>query len=280
MLEDGGWLGVDGDFWYSVSPPRRDRDREMLEVESNGTQSNFVQLFRLDHDASEIERKILDLAPELAPYISAFPGLRIMRPSCAVECFFSFLCTPNNNLNRIVPMVRRLAEYGPVIAEVDGTPIHRFPDLLTIAAIPETELRAKGFGYRAASIPPVARQVLERGEGWIEGLKAAPDAEVHAELCTLKSVGPKLADCIALFALHHTQAIPIDTHIWQAYIRLYRPEWKGKSLTDSRYREAATFLRAKFGDLGGWAQQCLFYDNMLNWRSRRSPQPSGCAYDR
>jgi len=58
--------------------------------------------------------------------------------------------------------------------------------------------------------------------------------------------------------------------MWQAFTRLYRPDWKGKPVTDARYREAASYLRTKFGKHGGWAQQYLFYDNMRNWRLRRS----------
>ena len=87
----------------------------------------------------------------------------------------------------------------------------------------------------------------------------------------IDGVGPKLADCIALFGLHFTEAVPVDTHIWQQIVRLYRPEWKNASLTGKRYKEAGDLLRERFGILAGWAQQILFYDNLLNWRSRREP---------
>lgn len=237
-------------------------------VETSGKQRDFESLFRLEWDSASIEREIIDSAPELAIYLGAFSGLRVMRPGCSAESFFSFLCTPNNNLSRIVPMVRFLATLGPVMATVEGRPVHRFPDAATLASTPEVVLRANGFGYRAATIPAVAGLVCERGAGWIESLKSAPYDEVHSELCSLKGVGPKLADCIALFALDHTEAIPIDTHVWQAYGRLYRPERIGLAITDARYREASNFLRSKFGKNGGWAQQFLFYDNMLNRRGR------------
>jgi N-glycosylase/DNA lyase len=173
-------------------------------------------------------------------------------------------------MSRIVPMVRHLASYGPVMDSVDGQKVHRFPGPEVIAAIPEADLRAKGFGYRGATIPAVAVQVLERGEDWIDSLRSQPYEKVHTELCRLKGIGPKLADCIAIFALDHTEAIPIDTHVWQAYVRLYRPDLRDKALTDNRYREAAQFLRAKFTHHGAWAQQFLFYDNMLRWRRKRA----------
>ena len=35
------------------------------------------------------------------------------------------------------------------------------------------------------------------------------------ELMKLSGVGEKVADCICLFALHHMDAFPVDTHISQ-----------------------------------------------------------------
>jgi len=85
----------------------------------------------------------------------------------------------------------------------------------------------------------------------------------------MKGIGPKLADCICLFGLDHQEAVPVDTHIWQAMCRLYFPQWSGTALTEKRYYEASDFFRDRLGDLAGWAHQYLFYDNVLNWRSRR-----------
>jgi len=192
-----------------------------------------------------------------------------MRSSSATETFFSFLCTPNNNILRIRQMVNHLASYGEPLAEVQGVRLRVFPDLEKIASIPESALRSNSFGYRAATIPSAAIQVIERGPNWIEGLKDVNYAQAHSELCSIKGIGPKLADCIALFALDHTEAVPVDTHVWQALSRLYYPEWYGTSITDSRYREVAQSLRRKLGPLSGWAQQFLFYENMVNWRARK-----------
>ena len=264
LIGDRCWLGVDGEHWYRVQ-----QLDSSLEILSNGTQASFEALFRLDWDASKIESDLLELAPELAPYLRATRGLRLMRPSCSTEIFFCFLCTPNNNLKRILQMSRHLASKGDAVAEIDGNIVYRFPSTQVIAEIDEAELRAKGFGYRAATIPLAAKQVLARGASWIEGLKSIPYEDAHRELCGLKGIGPKLADCIALFGLHQTEAIPIDTHIWQAYLRLYRPDLADRAMTDARYREASNFMRSRYRQHSGWAQQYLFYDNLINWRTRQ-----------
>jgi N-glycosylase/DNA lyase len=205
--------------------------------------------------------------PELAPYIERLPGLRVMRPVSVVEETFCFLCTPNNNLVRILKMVRALSAFGD---EMGCSPAPRFPTVERIALIDEQELRAKGFGYRAKTIPNIARQItLRGGERWLESLRDTSYRKAHDELLSIQGIGPKLADCICLFALHHTEAVPVDTHLWQAAKRLYFPDWTGRSLTELRYRQIGDHFRDRFGDLAGWAHQYLFYDDLKNWRTYR-----------
>ena len=95
-----------------------------------------------------------------------------------------------------------------------------------------------------------------------------PYEEAHAALTSFHGIGPQLADCIALFALHHTCAVPVDTHLWHAATRLYFPEWEKASITDLKYKTVSAHVRSRFGDLTGWAHQHLFFDSVLNWRSR------------
>lgn len=267
-LGDGEFLGVDGEHWYAVATePVSDRTLH-YRVQSNGTQSDFVALFRLETSLAEIEAEVLRRGPELRPYVERLPGLRVLRPSSPSEVLFSFLCTPNNNLERITRMVRALADYGEPIGEWEGGALKRFPSVERIAAIPESELRSKGFGYRGATIPNVARQILARGGNWLNQLQKSSYQEAHADLCSLKGIGPKLADCICLFGLHHLEAVPVDTHLYQAACREYFPEWGGKALTDARYKEIGSHFRQRFGPIAGWAHQYLFYENLLRWRSR------------
>jgi N-glycosylase/DNA lyase len=258
------WLGVDGDDWYLVEVG------EDVCVKTNADEQSFRSLFRLDEDVKGYIESIKRSGPELVPYVELLPGLRVMKPSDAVEEAFCFLCTPNNNLARILKMVRSLAELGNQMGTVAGRAVHRFPSLETIAETPEEQLRALGFGYRARTIPEIARQTLERGgRAWLKGLRNVPYVEAHQSLVELRGVGPKLADCICLFALHHTEAVPVDTHLWQAARRHYFPDWEGKSLTERRYKEVGDAFRDRFGDLAGWAHQYLFYDNLKNWRTYR-----------
>jgi len=263
-LPDESWIGIDGDRWYRLS--QLDNN---IDVESNATTNDLVRFLRLDWDADGIERQILEKAPELQPYMGALKGLRVLRQSDPIETFFTFLCTPNNNIKRITQMVHKLAARGPLVTTIEGIELHRFPEAEVIAAIPEQDLRTESFGYRANTIPHLAQQLIERGDRkYLTDLKNGPYKEAHKELASMKGIGPKLADCICLFGLHHDEAVPVDTHIWQAMVRLYFPQYKDAALTDKRYYEAADFFRDRLGNLAGWAHQYLFYDNVLNWRNR------------
>ncbi|MBS1724259.1 MAG: hypothetical protein JSS66_15050 [Armatimonadetes bacterium] len=264
-LGDGAVGGVDGAQEWTIV-----QHDGSLDV-SGGSPEDFQRLFRIGEDWVLAERQVRRADPKLAAHMDLLPGLRWMRPSDPVEVFFSFLCSSNNHLPRIKSMVEKLAAYGRELYAQSGAPAgHAFPSVEAIASIPEAELRSRGFGYRAATIPSAARDVVERGgSSWFLELERLPYSEARDAMLEIKGVGPKLADCICLFGLNHGEAVPVDTHVWQAATRLYFPDWAGTNLTASKYRAVGDLFREKFGRLAGWAHQFLFYANLLNWRTRR-----------
>jgi len=264
---EASYLGVDGDHWYEI-----ERRGEDILVDTNASQAGFASLFRLETDVAEIRARIAAAAPQMESCLDSLAGLRMMRPSDPSEVFYSFLCTANNNLKRIMPMVAKLAAYGEPLGRDGPT---RFPASKVIAAIPETELRAKGFGYRGATIPFAAREVMKQGgDEWIASLKRAGYETAHNELIAIKGIGHKLADCICLYGLHYDEAVPIDTHLWQAACQVFVPQHAGKALTELRYRQVGDFFRDRFGSLAGWAHLYLYYGNMT-----RSPVATATAND-
>lgn len=256
------FLGIDGGDWYHIFIiPGCDEDT--FEVTTSADECRFHSLFRLELSYPELGRQLTELGPELIPYLSFGQGLRMMRPNCATETLFSFLCTANNHLARIKPMVQKLGSFGSKVHRVKEHPIHEFPNIATIARLKESQLRELGFGYRAKSIPLVAQELESRGaETYLEGLRNETYELAFSELISIKSIGPKLADCIALFALDLTEATPLDTHMWNVVTQLYFPEWKSLNLTDQRYRTASSFMRNRFGKLSGFAHQFLFFHDL------------------
>lgn len=236
-----GWLGWDDADYYRFDDH---------EVETNATPGDLAQLFRLDVDLAGLHRELIRRGPELEPILEQLPTLRLMRPKCAREMLFTFLCTANNHLPRITAMVERMV----------GLSASGFPTLEQLGAVSEADWRAAGFGYRGRTLPLVVHEIQARGgEAWFSAMRTKPYADVAAELESLPGVGPKLADCMALYAFDRTEAAPVDTHLWQAYRIVYGGEG---TLTDRKKREVGESLRDRFGELAGFAQQFLFVGHL------------------
>ncbi|MBR6004547.1 MAG: 8-oxoguanine DNA glycosylase, partial [Lachnospiraceae bacterium] len=73
-------------------------------------------------------------------------------------------------------------------------------------------------------------------------------AEARTELLKHKGIGPKVADCICLFGLHHIDAFPIDTHVKQLLLKYYPNGF------DHEY----------FKGVAGVIQQYLFYYELMH----------------
>lgn len=110
---------------------------------------------------------------------------------------------------------------GTPIYETDEEVFYCFPTLEELLRADEQQLRALGFGYRARFVCSTVQTVKqEGGEAYLKSLRSVRDRKtVQAALCRLSGIGPKVADCIALFSLDQPDAIPVDTHVWQIACR-------------------------------------------------------------
>jgi N-glycosylase/DNA lyase len=260
-IESGIWEGVIGGGWWRVSVQPTQFSDTLLKVQSNQKPDDFVRVFGVDRGEGEWFAGVLEGDPGLEEAVRECAGLRLIEQSDPVEVLFSFICSANNHVKRIEGMVGCLAEFGENYA---------FPSLEVLAGVEGQYLRERGFGYRAERVPACAAQVLGLGGlNWLDDLKGLRSAEAVLELQKLPGVGPKVAECVALFGLGHRDVVPIDTHIWNAVRRRYFPELDGGSLTLGRRRMVGDFMRDRFGQDAGLAHLVLFVDEMRNWRSRR-----------
>ncbi|MBS1708968.1 MAG: hypothetical protein JSS65_09640 [Armatimonadetes bacterium] len=244
------WAGVTGNQAYWVTE-RGDK----YEVASNHDEGAFRRLFRLDHDWSGLIKRI-----ESAGIASADPWIRTMDSPSPVETLFSFMCTANNNLARIQPMVEVLGRHGEPVWEHQGTTFCSFPDVDTVSQISIDSMVRSGFGYRARQIAAAALTLRELGgEKFLEGLKKTDRQEATAQLCRLTGVGQKVADCTTLHGLGQTSAVPVDTHIWRFAVEKWFPKWRGQSMTAGRYQAVGDMFRELFGTEAGLAQQLVFH---------------------
>jgi N-glycosylase/DNA lyase len=221
-----------------------------------------------------------------------FTGIRILRQD-AWEALIGFICSSNNNISRISGMVHNLClHYGPLIGNIGDVPYHDFPtpDALSGPDV-EAHLQKLGFGYRAKYIAKTARMVSkEKGMTWLEdlsnpecpqfGVQEKPAGEMleggregyrkaHEELLALHGVGPKVADCVCLFGLGWSEAVPVDTHVWQIAQRDYRfGKGKHSSLTAATYAAIGNLFRKLWGKEAGWAHSVLFTADLKAFSER------------
>ncbi|XP_017561243.1 N-glycosylase/DNA lyase isoform X1 [Pygocentrus nattereri] len=202
---------------------------------------------------------------------SIFTGVRMLRQD-PVECLFSFICSSNNHISRIQGMVERLCNtLGTPLCTLDDTHYHDFPSIQALAdSKVEACLRDLGFGYRARFLQQSANLIMSsHGPDWLHSLRSVPYLQAREALRTLPGVGLKVADCVSLMSLEKSEAVPVDTHVWQIAKRDYScAAGSGqKTLTDKVYNEIGDFFRKLWGPYAGWAHSVLFCADLKKFQN-------------
>jgi N-glycosylase/DNA lyase len=140
--------------------------------------------------------------------------------------------------------------YGEKI-EYNKNTYYAFPTPDVLANLTLKDLEPLKAGYRAGYILDAAKKVAS-GEVDIYSLEKMTTEEAKKELLKIKGVGPKVADCVLLFSLKKHDAFPIDVWIGRVMKKFYLSE-------SATMKEIKTCSEEKFGYLGGFAQQYLFY---------------------
>ena len=183
---------------------------------------------------TNIFQKWAEVDPVFENIAVKFPGVRILKQD-PVENLFSFICSSNNNIQRISGMysckflfetfeiyiygffsdliiihfcfsgmVEKLStHYGKHICTIDGKKYHCFPTIENLSNEKvENQLRKLGFGYRAGYIFKSAKQLQEMGgKDFLLGLRKKSYEEARTQLLNLSGIGPKVADCVLLMSL-------------------------------------------------------------------------------
>lgn len=211
---------------------------------------DLVRYFRLDASHERFLREVRR-DPPLERALAAFPGLRLLDQD-PWEVFVAYIVSQNSNIAKIARTLEALAQRAGVPVDWDGGTWHRFPTPAQLAALPESELRGTGMGYRApflaqaSTLVATDRLPLRRLRRW--SFERARQA-----LLEVPGVGPKVADCILLYGLGHLEAFPTDVWIGRVMKELY---FQRRKMT---YTRVGQFARHHFGSQAGYAQHFLFH---------------------
>ena len=147
------------------------------------------------------------------------------------------------------------------------------PSLLAAASSPVTAVAAVA-GAAAADASPTAAEAEDKGQGRGRAKKKPPAPPlcnrlyVQEQLVRFPGCGRKVADCISLFSLCQSDAIPVDTHVWAIAERDYNPSLaQHASITPAVYEAVGDEFRKRFVRHAGWAHSVLFAAELPEFRS-------------
>ncbi|MEW9078751.1 DNA-3-methyladenine glycosylase family protein [Terrisporobacter glycolicus] len=211
----------------------------------------WFDYFDLGRDYSEIknELKIMDEYLEKATEFGQ--GIRILQQD-GWEMLISFIISANNRIPMIQRAINNLSEkYGEFIEEYRGKKYYAFPKPEKLCKASVEDIRACQTGFRDKYIKSVADYVIENNEDVLSYRELSTE-ECIKELVKFNGVGPKVADCIALFGMQKYDTFPVDVWVKRVMEEFYVED----NLSLPKIRK---FALEKFGDSAGFAQQYLFY---------------------
>ncbi len=264
----GGFVGAIGDRGVFV-----EQANDALKVRCGGT----PQPARQRRPLPEVVARYFALDHPLAEICESFPkdpvmnaargfcqGLRIIRQP-KWECLATFICSSMKQVAHIRQISLALRKRFGEELRIGDHPVYSFPSARRLAQTSEKQLRDCKLGYRAKNLLGTAR-LISSGQADLEAWSALSDADLRKRLCALPGVGPKVANCVMLFAYERLRAFPIDVWIERVLRQHYFS--RRKKMTAQRLR---AFSETYFGEHGGYAQQYLFHHARMA-RGRRNPK--------
>lgn len=237
VAEDGGYTVYSGDKRCRVT---QDGGRAIV---SSDDAEYFADYFDLGTDYGAVRRELAD-KPFMREASEYGKGIRILRQQ-PFETLISFIVSANNHIPRIKGILNRIC--AGIGEDMCGW--HAFPSAEAMARKDAAYYASLGAGYRAEYLADTARRVADGFD--LDRIFGMPSDEANAYLCRLKGVGPKVADCILLFAFRKYDVFPVDTWIRKVYADVV-----GGDATNAQMRAR---LRALYGEYAGIAQQYLFF---------------------
>lgn len=239
--QDGSYTGIAGG--HPVNMKFTEETGEL--IIDNCTEEEFESFWKgyldIERDYGKIKRKLSKGDPVMRKAIGYGYGIRILNQDLW-ETIVSFIISQNNNIPRIKGCIEKLAElFGQPAGEYEGRVWYDLPAPEVLASLTTEELAPVRLGYRARYLIETAKAVVASGL-----------PENSEQLSKLTGVGPKVANCIRLFGMNQYDSFPID--VWMARVMhlLY-------GIGEKDFKAMEAYAKEHFGNLGGFAQQYLFY---------------------
>ena len=247
--EDGSYTGV---VQGKVINVKKEND---LIIFDNTNKEDFENIwfdyFDLGRNYGEIKKQLKVIDEYLEKATEFGQGIRILQQD-GWEMLISFIISANNRIPMIQRAINNLSERdGKFIDEYRGKKYYAFPTPEELSKVSVEDIRACQTGFRDKYIKSVVDYVNENNED-VLSYRKLDTSECIKELVKFNGVGPKVADCIALFGMQKYDTFPVDVWVKRVMEEFYVED----NLSLPKIRK---FALDKFGDLAGFAQQYLFY---------------------
>lgn len=247
--DDGSYTGV---VQGKVINVKKEND---LIIFDNTNKEDFENIwfdyFDLGRNYGEIKKQLKVMDEYLEKATEFGQGIRILQQD-GWEMLISFIISANNRIPMIQRAINNLSErYGKFIDEYRGKKYYAFPTPEELSKVSVEDIRACQTGFRDKYIKSVVDYVNENNED-VLSYRKLDTGECIKELVKFNGVGPKVADCIALFGMQKYDTFPVDVWVKRVMEEFYVED----NLSLPKIRK---FALDKFGDLAGFAQQYLFY---------------------
>ncbi|MDU5079668.1 DNA glycosylase [uncultured Tissierella sp.] len=214
----------------------------------------WYHYFDLERDYDEIKKE-LSKDPILAEAIEFGEGIRILNQE-PFEMVISFITSANNQIPRIKKSIELMSKHYGEKIKIDenfsGFEYYSFPTSEGLSkARPEDLKEVCKVGFRGERIVETANVIAKR-ELDLNSIYNLTRDEGKELLMTLPGVGPKVSDCILLFAFNKDDAFPVDVWVKRVMEHFYLKE-------DTNVKLIGSHGARIFGRLAGFAQQYLFY---------------------
>ncbi len=214
----------------------------------------WYHYFDLGRDYDEIKKE-LSKDPILAEAIEFGEGIRILNQE-PFEMVISFITSANNQIPRIKKSIELMSKhYGEKIKtdeNFSGLEYYSFPTSEGLSKARSEDLKEVcKVGFRGERIVETAN-IIAKGELDLNSIYNLTRDEGKELLMTLPGVGPKVSDCILLFAFNKDDAFPVDVWVKRVMEHFYLKE-------DTNVKLIGSHGARIFGRLAGFAQQYLFY---------------------
>lgn len=252
-LEGGRWQGVLGSDVVTLT-----QTDDGFEAEGCTDRGRLLGYFRPQDDLDAIIAEISERDPYVASLSSHCPGLRILKQD-EWECLATYLLATNANVKRIGQMVESVC----TVFGRDLGARHAFPAPKEILDRQERIGECR-LGFRDRRLIELADRV-ETGDIDPEGISELDYDGCVRTLMGINGVGPKVADCVAIFGYGHLEAFPVDVRIQKVMESRYG--------VSGSYKKVSAYGRELFGRYAGYAQEFLYHAGFI--QSDEPPHTAG-----